>query len=136
MYYKSTDEINSMNVFIKEIKKQLALMTSQDKDEWITIQAQLLNETKRQDFLKSPSREKLILDMPDYEKQFQNLHKEFFTEYDCNKCRNCCKQYAGTIPQGDVERDAKHLGMSIEDFETLYLKDSNEEGMRQLESAQ
>ncbi|MDD3138331.1 MAG: hypothetical protein PHX08_05080 [Lachnospiraceae bacterium] len=67
MYYNSTDEIKSKNVFIQEIEKQLALMTLQDKDEWIIMQAQLLNETKQQDFLKSLSREKLILDMPDSE---------------------------------------------------------------------
>lgn len=65
MYYKNTDEIKRNDVFVQETKKQLALMTQQEKDEWIITQAQLLNETKRQDFLKSLSREKLILYMPD-----------------------------------------------------------------------
>lgn len=67
MYTKNTDEITKNNVFIQETKKQLALMTSQEKDEWIIMQAQLLNETKQQDFLRSLSREKLILDMPSNE---------------------------------------------------------------------
>ena len=66
MYYESVETKN--NVFIKEIKKQLALMTSKEKDEWIITQAQLLSETKRQNFLKSLSREKVILDMPDNER--------------------------------------------------------------------
>ena len=67
MYYNNTDETAKKNVFIQETKKQLALMTSQEKDEWIIMQAQLLNETKQQDFLRSLSREKLILDMPSNE---------------------------------------------------------------------
>ena len=67
MYYKSADEITRKNTFIRETKKQLELMTSQEKDEWIIMQAQLLDETKQPDFLKSLSREKLIVGMPDYE---------------------------------------------------------------------
>lgn len=68
MYYKNADEIKDRNTFIQEIKKQLALMTSQEKDKWITMQAELFNESKRQDFLNSLSGEKLIVDMPDKEK--------------------------------------------------------------------
>ncbi|MDD4439826.1 MAG: hypothetical protein PHS04_17600 [Tissierellia bacterium] len=67
MYYKSKDEITKKNVFIQETKRQLALMSSQEKDKWIIMQAQLLIETKQQDFLKSLSREKLIIDMPSNE---------------------------------------------------------------------
>jgi len=67
MYFKSTDEIKRRNVFIQETKNQLEMMTPQEKDEWIIMQAQLLNENKRQGFLKSLSREKLILDMPSNE---------------------------------------------------------------------
>ncbi len=68
MYYKSTDEITRKDVFIQETKKQLASMTQQQKDEWIIMQAQLLNSTKQQDFLRSLSGDKLILCMPSNDK--------------------------------------------------------------------
>ena len=34
---------------------------------------------------------------------------------------NCCKLYHGTIPAEDVEKDARHLGISGEEFKNLYL---------------
>ena len=54
--------------------------------------------------------------------QFLRLHNEFFADYDCSKCRNCCKMYHGTIPEEDVEKDAGHLGITVEEFKKLYLK--------------
>lgn len=30
-------------------------------------------------------------DEEELDKQFLRLHKELFADYDCNKCRNCCK---------------------------------------------
>ena len=51
-------------------------------------------------FLKSNADEK-ILDM-----QFAKLHNELFAEYDCSRCRNCCKCYYGSIPLSDIKKDA------------------------------
>lgn len=67
MYYKNKDELDAMNLFIQEVKNQLFLMTSKEKDDWIIQQAQLLPEAKHQDFLKSLSQEKIIMDMPSYD---------------------------------------------------------------------
>lgn len=53
--------------------------------------------------------------------QFLKLHNELFADYDCGKCRNCCKLYHGTIPAEDVEKDARYLGISVEEFKNLYL---------------
>ena len=43
-------------------------------------------------------------DEEELDKQFLRLHKELFADYDCRKCRNCCKMYKGSIPEEDVER--------------------------------
>lgn len=56
------------------------------------------------------------------DKQFLRLHKELFAEYDCSKCRNCCKLYHGSIPTEDFERDAAYLGISKEQFVDFFLE--------------
>ena len=34
-------------------------------------------------------------DEEELDRQFMRLHKELFADYDCSKCRNCCRQYPG-----------------------------------------
>ena len=48
-------------------------------------------------------------DERELDKQFRRLHNEIFSGYDCDKCRNCCKEYDIFIPEQDLERDAKKL---------------------------
>lgn len=67
-------------------------------------------------FLKANADEKEL------DAQFLRLHQEVFSEYDCTKCRNCCKAYHGVIPEADIEQDAKHLNVSSEQFMELFLK--------------
>lgn len=50
------------------------------------------------------------------DKQFLELHREIFVDYDCSQCRNCCKLYAGSIPMDDIEKDAAYLNMTREAF--------------------
>ena len=52
--------------------------------------------------------------------QFLRLHNELFAEYDCSKCRNCCKMYKGSIPEEDIEKDAEYLGVTTEPFTGIY----------------
>lgn len=54
--------------------------------------------------------------------QFLELHKELFAVYDCSKCRNCCKMYRGCIPEEDLDRDARHLGITREQFIDFFLE--------------
>lgn len=54
--------------------------------------------------------------------QFLRLHKELFADYDCSKCRNCCKMYKGSIPTEDIDRDAQYLGITPEQFIDTYLQ--------------
>jgi hypothetical protein len=44
-------------------------------------------------------------DETELDQQFLRLHKELFSDYDCNRCRNCCKMYHGSIPVKDVEQE-------------------------------
>lgn len=56
------------------------------------------------------------------DRQFLRLHKELFANYDCSKCRNCCKMYKGSIPSGDIDKDAEYLGMTAQQFISVYLE--------------
>lgn len=57
------------------------------------------------------------------DRQFAQLHQELFADYDCSKCRNCCKMYRGCIPEEDFERDASHLGITREQFVDFFLEE-------------
>ena len=61
-------------------------------------------------------------DEKELDQQFVKLHNELFAEYDCSRCRNCCKMYHGSIPAEDLERDAEYLGVTREQFTDCYLE--------------
>ncbi len=65
---------------------------------------------------------KLHADEKELDKQFKRLHEEIFSQYDCTKCRNCCREYEIQIPEKDLERDAKKLGMTKELMISMFLK--------------
>lgn len=55
------------------------------------------------------------------DEQFKELHEKYFAQYDCSKCRNCCKKCSGSIPVDEVEEDAKYLNIDKEEFIEKYL---------------
>jgi len=61
-------------------------------------------------------------DVERLDEQFFKLHRELFSSYDCSKCRNCCKLYKGNIPVEDIEKDAKHLRITEEQFIDFFLE--------------
>ena len=61
-------------------------------------------------------------DPDELDEQFKRLHKELFSEYDCCKCRNCCKMFRAVIPSEDIEKDAQQLGMPDEEFINSFLE--------------
>ena len=67
-------------------------------------------------------------DDKELDEQFFKLHDELFAQYDCNRCRNCCKMYHGSIPEEDVEKDAMYLGVTATDFVEQYLGGKDSEG--------
>lgn len=70
---------------------------------------------------------KIYAEEEDLDQRFLRLHNELFAKYDCSRCRNCCKQYHGTIPAKDIERDARHLNMTKEQFMASFLGLKQEE---------
>lgn len=69
---------------------------------------------------------KVHADEKELDEQFLRLHNELFKEYDCNRCRNCCKMFYGSIPEEDIQKDAEYLKLSKEQFMDLFLqKDKN-----------
>ena len=67
-------------------------------------------------------------DEKELDEQFVKLHDELFAQYDCNRCRNCCKMYHGSIPEEEVEKDALYLGLAATDFAEQYLVRKDSEG--------
>ena len=55
------------DLFFKRVEEQLSEMSEAQKDEWILIQARLLDDEEQEDFLKSLSGRKKILYMPETE---------------------------------------------------------------------
>ena len=71
---------------------------------------------------------KMSADEEELDRQFKRLHKEIFAQYDCSKCRNCCKEYKTEIPKKDLEKIAKKLDMSKSLLISTFLeKDSKSE---------
>ena len=70
---------------------------------------------------------KMNADEDELDRQFLALHNELFADYDCSKCRNCCKRYHGSIPASDIEKDARYLKMSKEEFIETYLGELDDE---------
>lgn len=73
-------------------------------------------------FLKCNAEEKEL------DERFARLHEELFANYDCNRCRNCCKMYYGSIPKKDVERDSSYLEIAPAEFVEQYLAGKDSEG--------
>ena len=48
------------------------------------------------------------------DQQFHDLHVELFSNYDCSRCRNCCKEFHGTISGDELDKCAAALGLSSE----------------------
>ena len=73
-------------------------------------------------------------DPEELDEKFFRLHQELFTEYDCSRCRNCCKRYYGLVPVDEVGKDAAVLGLSEEEFIAKYLKEKPDAGERAYET--
>ncbi|MCD7949396.1 MAG: hypothetical protein LUG12_03915 [Erysipelotrichaceae bacterium] len=65
------EEKKQTEKFVANVKQQLSLMTEQEKDNWIINQAIILSSSKQQEFLKTLSGEKIIMNMPDDKEFYQ-----------------------------------------------------------------
>lgn len=69
---------------------------------------------------------KIYADEKELDEQFLKLHEELFSEYDCSRCRNCCKAYHAEILPEEVENISRSLQMNPKEFIRLYLDWSDE----------
>lgn len=61
-------------------------------------------------------------DLDELDEQFLELHNELFKNYDCSKCRNCCKEYSITFEENEIEQAAKLLNMKAKEFMDKYVE--------------
>ena len=55
------------------------------------------------------------------------LHQQVFQVVDCTRCANCCKSMTVLLTEADVERIARRLDLSVEEFTLRYLEPDHEE---------
>lgn len=48
--------------------------------------------------------------------QFKKYHDQYFEQYDCNQCRNCCKQLKALFQGRELEELARNAQIMIEDI--------------------
>ncbi|MHC1682271.1 MAG: YkgJ family cysteine cluster protein [Clostridiaceae bacterium] len=61
-------------------------------------------------------------DSDELDEQFLELHNELFKEYDCSRCRNCCKEYSASFEVSELEPAAKLLEMTKKEFMDKYIE--------------
>jgi Fe-S-cluster containining protein len=59
-------------------------------------------------------------------KQLPDLHEEAFSNIDCLKCANCCRNYSPRFKTPDIKRMSKALKMKESVFIDTYLQLDNE----------
>ena len=57
------------------------------------------------------------------DKQFLELHNKLFSDYDCNKCRNCCKEYSAGFEESELRPVSAFLKMTEKEFKDKYIKE-------------
>ena len=65
---------------------------------------------------------KIHADEEELDKQFLALHNELFADYDCRKCRNCCKMYKGTFQEAELEKAAVYMNITTDKFKDIFLE--------------
>jgi hypothetical protein len=66
-------------------------------------------------------------DPDELDSQFLRLHKELFSHYDCNACRNCCRECSATFSETEIPLSARQCGMTPEAFKTTYLHQNQDD---------
>ena len=67
-------------------------------------------------------------DEEELDQQFLQLHKELFENFDCGRCRNCCKEYCAELTTDEVKEVAEYLKMEEPQFVQTYLEKDETEG--------
>lgn len=59
-------------------------------------------------------------DLDKLDRQFSELHRELFLNYDCSKCRNCSKEYSASFEEDELYPVAAFLKMTETEFKDKY----------------
>ena len=65
-------------------------------------------------------------DEDELDRQFLELHNELFLDYDCSKCRNCCRAYGTNLQESEIDSISAFFELSREDFVERHLIKSGE----------
>lgn len=60
------------------------------------------------------------------ERRFKAIAQQIEEEIDCTQCANCCRVATTQVNDRDVDRLARHLGMKLSMFLTVYTEQSVE----------
>jgi Fe-S-cluster containining protein len=60
-------------------------------------------------------------DIDKLDRQFLELHKELFLNYDCSKCRNCCTEYSASFEKYELSKVADFLKIPEKEFMDKYI---------------
>ena len=62
------------------------------------------------------------------ERRFKAIAKETEEAVDCTACANCCRVATTQVSERDVDRLARHVGMSVSEFQGAYTVETPDEG--------
>lgn len=69
---------------------------------------------------------KIHADEDELDRQFLELHRELFADYDCCKCANCCRKFTTPLQDEEIASISAFLGMEKQDFIEKYLTEGEE----------
>lgn len=64
-------------------------------------------------------------DPDELDRQFAELHKELFSQYDCKQCRNCCRAFSVELERNEIEALSDFFQLSAWEFSNGYLAEVN-----------
>lgn len=82
-----------------------------------------LGKSKEKENLRFREYLKMRADEEVLDKQFRELHEKYFKEYDCSKCRNCCKKCGLVISEDELNNICDYLEMNKNKFIKKYIKE-------------
>ena len=61
-----------------------------------------------------------------FDKEVHAIHEKVFSEIDCTKCGNCCRNLGPKFNETDIVRISSELGMRRVAFATVYLREDED----------
>ena len=87
----------------------------------------ILANRKEKENLRFRSYLKTHADEKELDEKFKKLHDKYFKIYDCNKCRNCCKEIGISMDEYELDNICKYLKIDKNKFVKENLNEHYEE---------